>query len=290
MYNKINQVNLKMPNLDYVMLKKAIEKKEEDNKPKVFIVRHAKTALNNDTNKSQDKIRGWENVPLDEEGIEQTKKIGKEFKDIHIDKIYSSNLDRAYDTAKQISENTNIDIIKDQSFRPWNLGEWQGQESKKVVPLLKEYIENPDKKIKDGETFNEFKDRFFKEFKKILNEAETENKNIVVVTHYRDIKLISAWIVNGADNDFSINIDEFLSDHLPTGSRLILSKNKDNKWYILKTEKTSHLKISVIRKLPSGKYQVQSEKGKNLGTYDSKKNAEERLIDVEYFKHKDDKK
>lgn len=35
----------------------------------------------------------------------------------------------------------------------------------------------------------------------------------------------------------------------------------------------------------NNKYQVQSEKGKNLGTYDTKSEAEERLKQVEMFKH-----
>ena len=35
------------------------------------------------------------------------------------------------------------------------------------------------------------------------------------------------------------------------------------------------------------KYQVQSESGRNLGTYDTKEEAEKRLRQVEYFKHKD---
>lgn len=47
-------------------------------------------------------------------------------------------------------------------------------------------------------------------------------------------------------------------------------------------------KEAKIVKLPNGKYQVQSEKGKNLGIYDSRKEAEDRLRDVEYFKHKDE--
>ena len=40
-----------------------------------------------------------------------------------------------------------------------------------------------------------------------------------------------------------------------------------------------------IVKLNNGKYQVQSEKGRNLGTYNTKKEAEDRLKDVEMFKH-----
>jgi hypothetical protein len=46
-------------------------------------------------------------------------------------------------------------------------------------------------------------------------------------------------------------------------------------------------KLAFIRKLPNGKYKVISEKGKNLGVYDSRSGAEKRLRQIEYFKHKD---
>lgn len=47
------------------------------------------------------------------------------------------------------------------------------------------------------------------------------------------------------------------------------------------------IKEAKIKKLPNGKYQVQSEKGKNMGTYKSKDSARKRLRAVEYFKHFD---
>jgi len=47
------------------------------------------------------------------------------------------------------------------------------------------------------------------------------------------------------------------------------------------------IKLAKIRKLPNGKYRVLSEKGKNMGTYDSKEGAKKRLRAVEYFKHFD---
>lgn len=47
------------------------------------------------------------------------------------------------------------------------------------------------------------------------------------------------------------------------------------------------VKIARIRQLQDGKYRVLSQKGKNLGTYDSKELAEKRLKQVEYFKHID---
>jgi hypothetical protein len=45
-------------------------------------------------------------------------------------------------------------------------------------------------------------------------------------------------------------------------------------------------KIAYIRKLPSGKYRVFSEKGKNLGTFDSHDAAAKHLGEIEFFKHK----
>jgi hypothetical protein len=46
-------------------------------------------------------------------------------------------------------------------------------------------------------------------------------------------------------------------------------------------------KLARIKKLPSGKYRVLSENGKNLGTSETKEEAEKRLKQVEYFKHND---
>ena len=47
------------------------------------------------------------------------------------------------------------------------------------------------------------------------------------------------------------------------------------------------IQSKIVKK--DNKYQVQSEKGKNLGTYDTKEQAEKRLKQVEMFKHMDKK-
>ena len=39
----------------------------------------------------------------------------------------------------------------------------------------------------------------------------------------------------------------------------------------------------IVKK--GSQWQVQSEKGRNLGTYDTKEEAEERLRQIEFFKH-----
>lgn len=51
------------------------------------------------------------------------------------------------------------------------------------------------------------------------------------------------------------------------------------------------IKESKIKKLPGKqKWRVLSEKGRNMGTFDSEEEAKKRLKQVEYFKHLDKKK
>lgn len=46
-------------------------------------------------------------------------------------------------------------------------------------------------------------------------------------------------------------------------------------------------KVSYIKKLPSGEFRVMSHKGRNMGTYKSRKQAEQRLRSIEFWKHQD---
>jgi hypothetical protein len=50
------------------------------------------------------------------------------------------------------------------------------------------------------------------------------------------------------------------------------------------------VKLAFIKKLPDGKWRVLSQKGKSLGTYDTKDEAVTRLRQVEYFKEHDQSK
>lgn len=50
------------------------------------------------------------------------------------------------------------------------------------------------------------------------------------------------------------------------------------------------IKLSYIRKLPNGRWRVFSEKGKNLGTFNSRELAQKRLKQIEMFKHMNKRK
>ena len=203
----------------------------------LFIVRHAKTKLNNDEDKSKDRIRGWKDVPLDEEGHKQSIEIGKHFKEHNVGKIYSSDLSRAMDTAEEIGKVSGVKVTPNKSFRPWHLGTLEGEASVDVHPRLKSFVEqHPDSPVAQGESMNSFKNRFLTELKKVITEWQKGDNDIVIVTHYRGLKLIEAWLKKGNTKNDEIDEKEFLSDSTPTGSIMEIQK-KGNKLSIVEHKK-----------------------------------------------------
>jgi len=80
---------------------------------KLFITRHGET-IENINNICQGHIEGQ----LSKEGINQAKKLANRFKDEQINAIYSSDLNRAVDTAKQILKfHPDLTLILDKRLR-----------------------------------------------------------------------------------------------------------------------------------------------------------------------------
>ncbi len=217
-------------NLDDLLLKygQDLEIKEgvEVDTPCIYLVRHAKTALNDDNDKNHDKIRGWIDVPLSDEGRQQSKEMAQQFNGVTLSKVYCSDLSRAYDTAKDISEVTGAPIETTVGLRPWNLGVLQGKESKKAAEYLENYITvDKDKVVPEGESFNSFMARCLDTFNQIVEEFKKNRENVALVTHYRDVKLLQSWQAAGSKG-YEIDEKEFLDDHVITGSifSLIISE------------------------------------------------------------------
>lgn len=182
-----------------------------------YLVRHGSTELNG---KSQ--IRGWLDVPLDEKGKKEAVKLGKMFKKIPLDILVCSDMKRAHDTAKVISDSTGIKISEiDKKYRPWDVGDVAGSDSNKAGPILQRFItEMPDKKLPNGESFNQFKERYLGAVVQLLRKSG----NIAVVTHHRNDRVLVAWLKAGQKGDFEIDPDEMSKEGIPPGGIKIYSK------------------------------------------------------------------
>jgi len=193
----------------------------------LYMVRHGKTEYNSD-GKSIDRIRGWIDVQLDDEGKEQAQLIGEFFKDKPIDAVFSSDLDRAEDTAQPIADTANVEVQALKVFRPWNLGDYEGQDSKYVTNELKtKFVDHPTKQVPNGESFADFSARFTGALAHLLHDIDSgKYRCVVLVAHYRNLKLTEAWLDSGMSNDH-IDKDTFMSDDTSPASVIKLTKDGD---------------------------------------------------------------
>lgn len=113
----------------------------------------------------------------------------------NIDKIYSSDLLRAYNTALPTAQKLKKQIIKINDLREINAGYWQGAQYEQIIKLYPiEYniwlndIGNA--ACNGGESVKELSQRITKEIENIIN--ENPDKTVLIVTHATPIRVIEA--------------------------------------------------------------------------------------------------
>ncbi len=151
-----------------------------------IFVRHGET--NENKNKH---IQGRRDIPLNENGKTQALMCAKYLKlnNYKIDKIYSSPLSRAYDTASIIKEylGLDMDIVKDFNFIERAFGEKEG------APVIDSVFEEIKKENIVGlEKVAEIQKRVTNEIFKLSNEFNDDT--ILVVAHSHTIKAITTFI------------------------------------------------------------------------------------------------
>jgi alpha-ribazole phosphatase len=153
----------------------------------LYLGRHGETKLN-----SEDKLRGWMDVPLNPAGIKEAHKMADLMKQFSIDRIYCSDLDRADHTATIVGNEHELKPIPRMWFRPLNYGDMNGKSLKDIQPKLDELNQiwktNPDHEAPGGESFREFQDRNLGGLHAIMSAAK-DDEQIMIVAHLRNCLL-----------------------------------------------------------------------------------------------------
>lgn len=156
----------------------------------LILVRHGESLANNEKF-----FAGQLDVELSELGRRQAEMTAEYVASAYkIDKIYSSTLRRAYDTAKAISERTNLEIIPRGELREIYSGEWQGLH---FDELQEKFAESYGVWINDigraeppsGESVAELYGRAWRAIESIAAE-NGDGSTIVVSTHATPIRAI----------------------------------------------------------------------------------------------------
>lgn len=183
----------------------------------IYLVRHGEAEGN-----KLNFVQGQINTNLTEKGKIQAKNIAKELKKIVFDEIYSSDLNRAKNTAKEINAYQNKQIIFDLNLRERNYGELEGKFEKEYLKWKPEIEDKFTKKAPNGENFLDIINRI----KIFFENKKFENKKILIVCHGGTIKAIIKFLTKKE----LIEVSKIKINH---GKPIILKLNRNKVFEII---------------------------------------------------------
>jgi probable phosphoglycerate mutase len=156
----------------------------EDNKKMVaVVVRHGSTILNENNS-----FRGRTDPPLDDKGIKQAYDAAEALRDAEIkpERIVSSPLLRAFQTAEIFADEFGLDIEQERNLGSWNLGFLSGKDRDEYEEVLNYFVDNPKSTVPEGESLDSLEQRTFEYFDKELKKSKltlfvSHNSNIVTL-------------------------------------------------------------------------------------------------------------
>ena len=164
---------------------------------RVYFIRHAKSdcSVHDDLNR-----------PLTEEGVRDSEKLAKYFRDKSITKMYSSPYKRSLDTIKEVSNIFRLDIEIVEDFRERKISnDWIDDFDKFIEMQWNDF----NYKLSDGETLNEVQARNIRELHRIL--MENKEQDIVIGTHGTAL----SSIINYYDKNFNHVAFNEIKDRMP---------------------------------------------------------------------------
>jgi len=123
---------------------------------------------------------------LDEIGKKQAEDSAEAMRNegIKVERIMSSPLLRALETADVFADEFGLDVIQDRGLLSFHLGFLGGKDKKEYQELLDYFIEHPKSVIPEGESLDDLEQRTFEFFDKELRNEKltvfvTHNSNLV---------------------------------------------------------------------------------------------------------------
>ena len=202
----------------------------------IYLTRHGQTLWN-----IEKRLQGRGNSPLTEEGIERAKELRDRIKDIHIDIIYSSPIERALTTANIIKGDKSIEVITDDGLMEMCFGDYEGKITDEVMK------ENPNWDISlimkgnteltapNGENLAEVRDRVARSMNKIIE--ENRGKTILIVAHGITLKAIMYYFKDGEVNSEVMGQATLTKVNVDENNKFYIEFKNDNSHFTQKEQK-----------------------------------------------------
>jgi broad specificity phosphatase PhoE len=164
---------------------------------RIFLIRHGTTEWNR-----EEIFRGRADCALNDTGRAEARAVAVYLQGVEIEKIYSSPLSRADETAKAIAAKRGLQVIPDPAFIDLDFGEWQGLPLKEVrekyPDLYRAWRERPqDVTFPGGENLAQVRARAWEGLLRVVQ--ENPEKTALIVSH-RVITKVLICAALGLDN------------------------------------------------------------------------------------------
>ena len=165
----------------------------------IYLIRHGESTSNVDKT-----FTGQLDAELTELGRRQAAAIASYFLGRRIDRIYASDLSRAYETAEPLSKISRVPVEKHKAFREIYGGKWEGE---KFAQLQYMYPEDyalwrnhiGAARPTGGESIREIAKRTTEAMEAIVKAHPGEN--IVIASHAVPIRvMLSTWLTGGVED------------------------------------------------------------------------------------------
>lgn len=203
-------------------------------KTRFYFIRHGETAWN-----KKGIYQGWTDIELSEEGLMQAELLGKRFRHLHVDAVYSSPLKRAMATARPVAETAGVTVIADEHFKEINFGEWEGHSvpelSEKYGAAFQNFFDDPFSYPFPGEgSFDKVSKRALEGYYRLLEKHR--GQSVAVISHGGLLRVLIMGIV-GMDNSF------YRKTWLSNTALSVVDVTEDNKTLLFTLNDKAHLEM-----------------------------------------------
>ena len=165
----------------------------------LVLVRHGTSEYN-----AKGMWTGWDNPPLNDDGVAEAKRAGIALKDIHFNYGYTSALLRAQQTLnliKETSKQTNLSVISNQLLNERNYGiytkknKWEvkaevGEEEFQKIRRAWDYP------IPQGESLEQVYNREIPYFQKEIEPKLKDGQNVIIASSGNALRAIVKYLEN----------------------------------------------------------------------------------------------
>ena len=159
--------------------------------PRLLLVRHGQTVWN-----LQGRYQGRTDVPLTLDGQRQAAALAAQLRAEPIAAVYSSTLQRAYDTARPIAASHGLPVVRDERLNEINQGEWEGLHVSEIArgwpALFAQWERDPlAVRLPGGETLQEVQARVLAVLQEIAR--AWPRQTVCIVAHKVTVAAIRCW-------------------------------------------------------------------------------------------------